>query len=72
MGCPASVIGPIGADDRVIAVSKEMLNEEDLEGLRYGEKLIIKDFLYAAICCMITENFIMRYQKVGGFQTLSK
>ena len=27
--CPASVIASIGGNDRVIAVSKEMLNEED-------------------------------------------
>ena len=31
-GCPSSVIASIGGNDRVIAVSKEMLNEEDLKG----------------------------------------
>ena len=31
-GVPSSVIASIGGNDRVIAVSKEMLNEEDLKG----------------------------------------
>ena len=38
-GCPASVIGFIGCNDRVIAVSKEMLNEEDLTQGKQGHKL---------------------------------
>ena len=39
-GCPASVIASIGANDRVIAVSKEMLNEEDLTQGKQGHKLL--------------------------------
>ena len=38
-GCPASVIASIGGNDRVIAVSKEMLNEEDLTQGKQGHKL---------------------------------
>ena len=39
-GCPASVIASIGGNDRVIAVSKEMLNEEDLTQGKQGHKLL--------------------------------
>ena len=38
-GGAASVIASIGGNDRVIAVSKEMLNEEDLTQGKQGHKL---------------------------------
>ena len=39
-GVSASVIASIGGNDRVIAVSKEMLNEEDLTQGKQGHKLL--------------------------------